>query len=848
MSQKQDRINDVLAQRISQLEDELQSSRCELSAALGQKDRAEKEIKLLKDEAFEVVEQWSAENTDLRRRLSDVEKKSTADQAALRNRDDTIACLKEELGVAQQLLAQHTTDIQDQQQKHLDLERENAELLKTLASTKADLSSSAQRVADYEHLVTKFQVELKDMLASRKKDAEALDCLRSSLAQSTAENQALREAGANVSSSMERLLERVTKLKEEKESLRKNNDCLLSANDELTRQRHRDEEKQRQLSEEVAQLQQNCDRAEKQFVVTTRALQESQSAAEQQLQLIQTLESDVREQKDREISTKKMLCELQTELLRLNEQLNETSKQKEDLDTEFTAVKDSYATTLMEFDNYKRTSSIALAAVQAEFSTFKRDSTERCMLAEQSSSTAWSSVQELTGALRAQQLSDLAQREQIMRSSILLDQQVSFDAALEHRFHALQVQLSDSSQALVRAEELLIQSEISAAKTSEELSTLSKCCRTNEQITTEQRKALSLLESQLNQSGAQFKQVALERDNFAQDNAWLKDQVESMRQELGGLDELLNANLNEIREENERLQLENDSLKHRIAAADQKCEAAGARITDLETVLSDLEGELRAQTKTLEITEAELQALKAQAQNFSTSLDISKKRCEELEILHIESTRSNSALMLQVTQLQERLGTQDSKLSLILSDKRKESENMKHKFNAYVEKCEKFEKLLHAESKARKDVENACASAKEQNMKLRSALDELKIRCASDASTIKELLAERDDLIRDRDIIVEKYNKLHDAFRNVRREAHGKVADELKRVMELAISQEAELQTLRQQNSTLKKSISMFVESAQPKAEAVFMERLNLTEGPLRYPKKRSATSASESQ
>ncbi|CAJ1011942.1 hypothetical protein Q4I28_007255 [Leishmania naiffi] len=862
MSEKQDRINGVLVQRISQLEDELRDAQQTISSALGEKLRAENEIKLLKDEAFEVVEQWSAENAELRHKLSNIEKESAADKAALKNRDDVVACLKEELDVAQRLTEQYVKDAQDYEERQRNMEKQNTELIESLASCQSDLASSALRVADYEHLVTKFQGELNDMLALRKKDFEALECLRSSLAQATTENHALRDAGESVSSSMECLLERVAKLKEENESLRRSTDRLLSAKDDLMRQLHHDYEEHKRLSEEVEslsarlaaseeevhKLREKCEHGEKQFAAATSALRESQATAEQQLQLIQTLENDVLEMKDIEITRGKVLCDLQAELHRFNQQLDEASKQKEDLETEFTTVKESYAATLLEFDNHKQTNCSAFAKLQDEFAAFKRDSTERCMLAEQNCTSAWSSVKELTEALRSQQLSELSQREQISRSSILLDHQSLITGVFEQRFHVVLFQLSDRYRALEQAEEHLRQNKLNAEKTAEQINALSNRCYISEQTVIEQRKTLSMLESQLSQSAAHLKEAILERDTFSKENVWLRGQVEAMRQELGELDELLSTNLNQMREENERLQVANESLKHDIVAADQKEQEAAVRITALEVNVGDLEGELRAQTKTLEITEAELQALKAKVENFSTSLDFSKRRYEELEAVNIEAAQSNSALALQVAQLQERLGCQDSKFSLILSEKRREAESLKMKLNTYVEKCEKCEVLLHAESKARKEVENTSVAAKEQNAKLRSTLDELKTRCASDASTLKELLAERDDLIRDRDIIVEKYNKLHDALRCVRREAHSKVADELKRVMELAISQETELQMLRQQNTMLKKSISMFVDSAQPKAEAVFMERLNLTEGPLRHPKKRSATGTTEQQ
>ncbi|KAG5466611.1 hypothetical protein LSCM1_00776 [Leishmania martiniquensis] len=862
MPQKQDCVNSVLAQRISQLEEELCKAQYDLSAAIGQKDRAEDELKLLKHEALEVVEQWSAENTELRRKLLDMEKNNSAEKAALANREEMVACLKEELDVAQQLALKYSTDIQEEQQKYLEVERKNTELLESLASAERDLSSSSQRVMDFEHLVSKFQAELKDMLAARKADAAAIDHLRASLAQATAENDALRNAGENVSSGMERLLASVKKLNEENESLRNSTSQLVSAKEKLAQQLQSGLNEQRTLAEQVELLtvrlvtseddvrqhRENCRLREQEFATASAALQESQATAEQQLKLIQVLESDIAELKDREITTGRVLCDLQAELLRLGQQLDETSKQKEDLETEFHTIKESYATTLIDFDNYKRTSSDAFSAVQAEFAAFRRDSTERCILAEQNCSSAWLSVQELTDALRVQQLSEVVHREQIARHLVLLDHKTAINGVLEKVFHAVVTQLSESCHSLQRAEERIQQNELTTEKIQEQTKALSNRCRASEQTVIDQRKALSMLESQLRHHEAHLNEVVHERETFSKDNAWLRNQVESMRQELGELDELLSTNLNEMREENERLQLENDSLKQGIATANKKEHECAARITALQASVMDLENELRVQAKTLEITEAELQALKAQVENVSTSLDFSRKKCEELEAANTEAAQSNSSLTLQLVQLQEHLGNQDSKLSFVLSEKRKEGEGWKQKLNAYAEKCKKCEQQLRAEVKARKEVESAGAAAKEQNVKLRNALDDLKTRCAANASTIKELLAERDDVVRDRDIIVEKYNKLHDAFRNARREAHGKVADELRRVMELAMSQENELQALRQQNLTLKKSISMFVESAQPKAEAVFMERLNLTEGPLRHPKKRSATSNTEQQ
>ncbi|KAL7710675.1 hypothetical protein N2W54_000208 [Lotmaria passim] len=853
MSQKQDRINEVLAERISQLENELH-------AALNGKECAEKETRLVKNEAYEVVGQWCAENAELRRKLLSVEEGYATAQAVVKNRDDTIACLKEELAVAEQLSTQYSSTIDELRQQNASLVKKDEELDRDLSAVKCSLAASNQKVSDFERLVSKFEIELKDLVAAHKSDEETINSLRQSLASASSENRVLRQAGEDVSSSTGKLLERVTKLKDENDSVIRSRDRLLvenkkykadaenaqqDAKQQLERVEHLTSELASATSE-VQRLKAANEDLEKKRGDLFLSLQAAENVHAQQLELIQNLEKDMQELRDTSITTEKVVNDLQTELTFARQQLEQLSREKEDLETEFSTVKECYSNVLLEFDDHKRESEKKMVTLKAESDAAEKALGDRLSLMERNYTSAWSSVQELTGALRAQQDSDFAKKEQLSRQTVMLEQQISWNAILESRLRAVKQHLNKSMSAVQNAEARLRQAEQAATRDADQLETVSNQFRACEQTLSEQRRAFSSLEAQLSQSNVRLKEGTVERDALAKDNEWLKSQVESMRQELGELDEILNSNLNEMREENERLQLENEGLQQRIRSSNEKDEHSADQVRKLESEVTSLESELRAQTKTLEITEAELQASKAQVENVSTSLHFLQKRAEELDTLNAELLRTNTSLSSQVAELQERVTNQDAKVSLILSDKKKESEVTKAKLNAYMERYEKAEQQLRSQNEAKQDAEAAALATKEHNAKLRVAVDELKARCASDVASLKELLAERDDLMRDRDIIVEKYNKLHDAFRSVRKEANGKVAEELRRVMELAVSQEAELQTLRQQNKTLKRSVSMFVESAQPKAEAVFMERLNLTEGPLRHPKKRNTASANE--
>ncbi|KPI86625.1 hypothetical protein ABL78_4303 [Leptomonas seymouri] len=853
MSQKQDRINEVLAERISQLENELH-------AALNAKERAEKETRLVKDEAYEVVGQWSAENTELRTKLSALEDNYVTAQATLKNREDTVGCLKEELTVSQQLASQYSLVIEELRQEKADLLKRNEELDKDLSIAHCTIATSAQQIGDFERLVSKFEVELKDLIAARSKDEQIIGDLRKSLASASSENRILRQAGEDVSLSTGKLLERVNKLKDENDSLIRTRDRLLSeaasyklqaqkAEQDAKLQNERVEDLSSDLAtaaSEVQRLNAVKEEFEKRLSDASLSLHVLETTAAQQLDLIQNLENDIQELRDGSVTAEKMIDDLRGELDYSKHQVEELTKEKEDLETEFMTVKECYSNALLEFDDYKRDNTKIIDALKNEHGLVEKNFVDRLSLVEQNYAAAWSSVQDLAGALHAQQSSEFTKKESIEHHAILLEQQASWTNILEQRHSAVCQHLHKALDTVERTSSRLYEVKQAATRDAEQLNTVTNRYRASEQALSEQRKAFSALEAQLSQVNARLKENAMERDVLAKDNEWLKTQVESMREELGELDEILSSNLNEMREENERLQLENEGLQQKLTSLNERETQNGELVRKLVSDAAGLEGELRAQTKTLEITEAELQASKAQVENVSTSLHFLQKRAEELDTLNVELLKTNSSLSSQVAELQERIGSLDAKLSLALSDKRKESEAIKVKLNAYAEKYEAADQLLCVEIAAKKEAEAAVLTTKEQNSKLRAALDELKIRCASDATSIKELLTERDDLMRDRDIIVEKYNKLHDAFRNVRKEAHGKVADELRRVMDLAVSQEAELQTLRQQNITLKKSVSMFVESAQPKAEAIFTERLNLTEGPLRHPKKRSIANTNE--
>lgn len=847
MSQKQDRINDVLTERISQLEGELRTTKDRLFTALGQKENLEKEVALIREEAHDVVGQWENEATELRRKLIAAEEGQISAVAFLKERDDTISSLKTELQTAQEMCSKHSTAIQQAKEKEDETQQEVKKLKEDLALAHNDLAFSTTQLEEFGKLNFKYQDEMRELLSSKKRDTQALDEMRYFLSQAQAENKLLRTASKDVSSNAERLLSCIEELKREKEHFEAQIRVLSDECAAYMREKDTTSSQLVDMLKANEDLRQKNNELREEVTKSLGSLKATESASIQQLDIITSLEKDILDLKSHDVMSVKRITDLEHELGNAKMQADSFQQLKEDLETELETVKEYYSTTLMELNDSRHKGAVAASDMKTEIQRCRDDATNRLALAEEEYASALSSMRQLTSAMHSIQMSDFFKQESLSRQSIDIEQCIVFQSVYERcfsifhqRYYSLSTSLSNAENATFRVAEKL-------KDANSQLDAVLTRCRASEQTLTEQKRLYSSLEGSMSATSAQLTSCATERDALLRDNAWLKQQMESMRQELGELDEILSANLNEMREENERLQIENERLQKKVLSYSENEGRLNQQVQGSEEQLSSLQMELGALVKTLEITEAELLASKARIDSLSTSLQCTQQKFEESESRAVGLASKEKALSSQIRDLHEQLDIRESKLSLAFSERRKENESAVHKMNTLVEQNERCTEQLNAEVKARKDMERTFASTKEQNSKLRSALDELKSRCAADAAALKQLLLGRDELMRERDVIVEKYNKLHDAFRNMRKEMSGKAVEEVRRLLELSTSQETELQILRQQNIVLKKSVSMFAESAQPKAEVIFMERLNQAEGPIRHPKRRTTTSTVES-
>ncbi|EPY19115.1 BRCT domain-containing protein [Strigomonas culicis] len=530
----------------------------------------------------------------------------------------------------------------------------------------------------------------------------------------------------------------------------------------------------------------------------------------------------------------------------LREDYAELSNSKEEALVELTAVKECYASVLVEFNEFKMTSEKSLSHLKADLEGSLSEAKQNLVLAEHKYSMTIDTLRQLTESLRAGELRELIHAEERERGEIATDYFLNLTPLLYLR-------LTEAVARGTRTEASIKALSEALSKTQDELNVTSHHLQAALEENTRLRENLSAEENRVNQFSTELEStqhrlqsVETDKQTLSQDNDWLKDQVEAMRRELGELDEILNANLNEIREENEKYTVDNEVLRRKINCFVEKEEEYKTKQLLQEKHVQDLEAELAAQERTLAITEADLLEAKQSLENQEALV---KQMSVKLELAEEEARKASAAresISAKFRSAQEQLKNQETKLNLIVSDKRREMDAMRLKVNEHIERTELLERQNTNEVRRREEVENTIAAMKDVHNKMRSAMEEMRERCSKDARTIKELVSERDDLLKDRDIIVEKYNKLHDAFCTLRREAGSRSSDDFKKLFDLSSSQESELQKLRHQNEILKKSVSMFVTTVQQKPENLFVERLNLKEGPLRHPKKRSLQQPNE--
>lgn len=844
---KHERILDTLKQRITQLEHELRESTGRLHSALEQNEESKKEMDLLRTEAHDVVGQWEKEATDVRRKLEASHTHVTKLTASLWETAAAKEQLVHQVESLEKISGDYSASVRAQQDQIAGLETEKVEAAAHLAKSQREFAEAMQQIKEYEELTVAMQRELQSLTETHGTTSAKVESLKKALAQAADDLSRTRAHKDEISAHAEKLLRRISELKSLNDQLcddtqitQQHSKAHLVELENVKMLLVEETSQRKQFEAQLVEVSAEKERLSAEVVTLTTAVENTEGVSQQQLEIISGLERDVQELQDAGIVQGKFLEEFQQQKDILDNELAAAVKGKEEADAQFGTIKECYSSTLMEANEYKMKAEAARSDVQHELEQYRTVMTEALAFSDQRGEAALESVKHLRGALQSAQLRELLLSEQHGRSDVTL-------AAQQDRISSIHA-FSQDCASHARTLEILLANNTSEfgtvmadkAAVVEKYGALSMRMSAADEELTQLRKSFAALESKAAKSAAEGKTLEEQNAALQRDNEWLKDQVKAMRTDLGDLDELLNANLNQMQEENEKLSTANHSLQATIDELRTSESSSVAKIAQYQENFSAMENEFAAQSKTLDVAEADLRAANEDIDKLQNTVARAMARVEDAEQRISELSRNNALLATQNHTMKEQMRGQEERLNIIVADKRREVDALRVKMNQCVNKSEQFEAAMLHEKQVCAELEKALSTSKDGAAKMRAALEEVKERCASDATSLKQLISERDELLRDRDVIVERYNRLHDAFRNAKRETNGKVADELRKMLDFSSRQESELQQLRRENITLKKSVSMFVTSAKPEAEAIFTERLNLTEGAIRHPKKRS--------
>ncbi|CCW64780.1 unnamed protein product [Phytomonas sp. EM1] len=846
MTEKQDVLLAVLKERIAQLETELENSNERLLATLEEKDELVKEMEDLRSEAHEVVGQWEKEAADLRNRLESQNLNISNYVALIKEKDDAKKELEIKAQALEELSSTYSLSIVTLQQQLSEAKQSQNFLHDELTKTRGEWAEASQRLKEYEKVTADLESEVKELHNSRKASSQDLQGLHTLLSDTIKENASLKADNNQMSLQIQKLMNDIEELKKENERVHQEFDMSKQRYTELQTELRsakflleKQENHLSNLGSENAALELLNEDLVKKMNDALKRAESSEAVSQQQLEIISGYEKDIDEFKDSCIARCNIIEELRHKTARLEEELACTIGSRKDLETQLATSRKSYSALLTESNEAKLQFEGKISELKKEIDHVKKESSERIILVEGKFNSALHSIEELIASLHTAQAREFLILEQEQRCRVELHTQVQLQQ-LKDEF--LKVHLSEICDLKKQNDKTRVDLSRMYAEKEQSLNTTNSL---KEQLSAadnalyEQHKICASLEQELSNSNAMVKASQMKNSALEEDNLWLKNQVEAMRRELGSLDELLNTSLNEMREQNERLQMENRIIQDSLKRVKEERARAEERTGNLSKELNALREELAAQTRTLNITEVSLKSSNYQIESLNSTLAEMKSRLESQKGAENDLLNTNRALLSKVNSLKEQLTAAEASQNSIIDEKQSEIVRLKTKINELVLRCQNYESNLAEERKRHLETSASFNNLKENVGRMRNRFDELKERCGSDADSIKQLLAERDDLLKEKDTIVEKYNNLHEAFVKLRKESAIKMSEELERLIGLAATQEKELQLLRSQNIILKKSISMFVKSS-PKSETILIEKLNLSEGPLRHPKKLS--------
>lgn len=850
-TKEDDKIRETMSERVAQLERELRYTKELLFVEKSERSKYESALDSLRTDANQLVDQWERNATREKQNCEKVSKELELIKKELQISTDEMSRLQDKYQEIQTKLLSKEEDYRSVKNECDEL-RESIKKYTNLVGTLEEekVASSAQLLSSNE-VVQQLKNDLLHEKEQRTHYLSQLNSQGEELRKYQTENENLREHLQNVSFDAEKMLRRTIELNEkynfvEKENkqleslvssmsseielLKKQIDHLQKEKDKLTEESQlilkRNESDEQVLSTKIAAL-------ETEISVLNNKLSDVLEIARNQSDAFSQLEGSAKRLQMERAKDEETITQLKLKLESISDEFTKKSIENEKLVDELRTLREQMNNVVDERDKLKEQKSLEIEEKIKTYNTYLAESKNAIFEMEKKYSSLASSYQSLTAnvALNDQKL--LAFSEANARSNIVQCYLQDISEDMVNTLLGLQRKLCEKETLISQSEVVISQTHKKLHEVEEEAKCAHDYYTEREKIFDEQQKALSTVQLKLAEAKENSEEKRHVLTQLEDDNIFLKKQVESLTKELDEVDAIVIAQMNELQEINDNLKKENKRQLAFVEELSQKFTTESQQHALLRSQYDRCQSEYIAQSKALGLTESELIDAKNKEHLLMKKLSATLTKLGEEEAKVSGLMVLKSKLECTVDSLHHQLAQASEKYNSVLNSKREEINSLREKLTKNMELVEKQETSM---SDTYRSIENY----EKTILNLKAANNKLKTRTSECTAELERTRNERENLLRERDIMIKKYNDLQDSLPSKQKEAVEKVSTELKKIISLCTTQENELEKLRRENFLLKNSLNMFVTTTQPKTETIFTERLNLTEGPLRHPKKRT--------
>lgn len=810
-----------------QLESELRTTKELLQSEQTKKEEYKSALESLKREVTTKTEQWENDIQQQKCLCAASTKELLQAQQVNNRNEDIIKQLRFDLCRSEEKL-HAVSKLYDDSQRELevcnDLIKGNESLADALQQQSKDTLESCNAT------ISNLETQLSEAAEVTRKLSATREQLEVQIAKVKEENSTLKEHLQTVSYDAQRLLKQAMKLSETNSSLERSKsdleasisvtseeNGLLKAQLKAVNQMVSDTESKRKLvEEELTEKNTHLDSARQD--VTQRLAEALEIANSQSMALSQLGEKYKLIRTEKEAGDAKV-AELTNTIITLNDEYKKEVNRRVASVDEAVSLREQLASVLSESNEIKVKFSKDALSLREDYNKLASSTKESALIAERKYDQLTQSHGNLIGVIFDREQWAVASDERVGRSQVVILCLGGVIDMLEEHNSMLQKSLKRCTQCICEKENIIemLRSQLQEEKAN--LDAQQQQCASHLQ-SLEKIKEASLEEKASLQSLRKNLEVATASNSqLENDKAYLTRQVDSLTKELNEVDAIVVAQVNDLQGMNDNLKQANADLKKgnsELALKNDQLSTEGVRVL---SQLEKISVELTIKRKTLQITENELMTAQGREKELSSSLsDLSNK-------LTAETTKGEklygAVQQLQHTDksLRDQLNSAAEKFNVVLSEKRSEIESLTNQLKKSFEVIGRHESSIT-------DYQTSLDELKNANAKL-------KAHCSADNNSLKELAKEKVQLVQERDAAVGKYNSLCASVRSCRSDSQ--LSTQLRNMVALCTAQEEELQKFRRECPLLKKSLLMCIE--QP--EEVFTESLNLTEGPLRHPKKR---------